>query len=60
MNPVASYLQQPTNRIIQSSTSNPIEDPMNKLTTLMEELGVSIKNSNNRPIETYNGGRNNF
>ncbi|CAG8688111.1 6642_t:CDS:2, partial [Racocetra fulgida] len=50
-----SYLPQPANGLIQPSTSNFTEDPMNKLTTLMEELVILVKNSNNKPKETYNG-----
>ncbi|CAG8617495.1 17074_t:CDS:2 [Gigaspora margarita] len=46
MNLLASYLQQPVNGTVQLPASNFAEDPINKLTTLMEELVMTLKNDN--------------
>ncbi|RIB02982.1 hypothetical protein C2G38_2049641 [Gigaspora rosea] len=59
INPVASYLQQSTNLIAQPSIPDPVREPIKKLTSLMEELVVSLRsdsrgnqqrNRNNAPF----------
>ncbi|RIB22393.1 hypothetical protein C2G38_2033628 [Gigaspora rosea] len=40
--------------------TNLIEDPVKKLTLLMEELVVSVKNNNSKNRETYNENRGSF
>ncbi|RIB17383.1 hypothetical protein C2G38_2037769 [Gigaspora rosea] len=60
MNPLVSYFQQPVNRTNQSTLINSTEDPMKKLTLLMEELVVSVKSNNNKTREIYNESRSNF
>ncbi|CAG8630826.1 25676_t:CDS:2 [Gigaspora margarita] len=56
VNPVISYLQQPMGRINTTVPTNLVEDPIRKLTSLMEELVVSINkghNDNERFRNTY-------
>ncbi|RIB20210.1 hypothetical protein C2G38_2179867 [Gigaspora rosea] len=54
--PLVSYLQQMTSRIEQVTLVNSIEDSIKKLTSIMEELVVSVKN-NNKSREMYNDNR---
>ncbi|CAG8852148.1 30278_t:CDS:1, partial [Racocetra persica] len=53
MNPVASYLQQLSNLIAQPTIPDPVGEPIKKLTSLMEELVVSLK-SNSRGNQQRN------
>ncbi|CAG8814104.1 3047_t:CDS:2, partial [Gigaspora margarita] len=51
---------QPVNGMNQLTLINSTEDPIKKLTLLMEELVVSVKNNNNKTREIYNENRSNF
>ncbi|RIB26665.1 hypothetical protein C2G38_2030046 [Gigaspora rosea] len=44
----------------QLTLTNSNEDPVKKLTLLMEDLLVSVKNNNNKNRETYNENRGGF
>ncbi|CAG8499713.1 12010_t:CDS:2 [Cetraspora pellucida] len=47
VNPTVTYLQQPIVEAKKSSTPDQVEDSVKKLTTLIEELVVSLKNNDN-------------
>ncbi|CAG8722070.1 982_t:CDS:2, partial [Cetraspora pellucida] len=53
VNPTVTYLQQPMIELNKSSTHDPVEDSVKKLTTLMKELVVSLKNNNNMATEFF-------